>query len=83
MPAFICERCGCWDNSACGGTYWSRRSHTFPPPYAGELLCCVCAPLKHNDGSANEGAGRWHNRFPRVNEAGQTVTLPPPAPTAT
>lgn len=78
MPSYICERCGCIDNSACGGNFWLvnmnkskiKRNENiekyFQEDYANiKYLCVECVPIKFEDGSINEKAGRWHNRFPK------------------
>lgn len=31
----------------------------------GKALCCECSPKFYADGSINEDAGKWHNRFPK------------------
>ena len=70
MPTFVCEKCGCVDNSACGGTYWTRNMpNLYPDTYKGELLCCVWAPQFYRSGERNRDAGVWHNRFPRKTQA--------------
>lgn len=50
MSTFICEKCGCVDNTACGGTYWSTIGDMkyFKDEYYNEYLVCVaCAPLEY------------------------------------
>jgi len=37
MPLFVCEECGCVDNTACGGTFWDVLSAR-----SGKVLCCEC-----------------------------------------
>lgn len=66
MPSYICERCGCVDNSACGGNYWNVKSKAglYKDKEANEhLLCVECTPNEFSDGSKNEEAGKWHNQF--------------------
>ena len=66
MSTFICEKCGCVDNTACGGTYWSTIGDMkyFKDEYYNEYLVCVaCAPLEYEDGSKNRRAGKWHDYF--------------------
>lgn len=68
MPSYICEKCGCIDNSACGGNYWSVKSklNLFADEYSNtHLLCVECTPQKFSDGSINHEAGIWHNHFPK------------------
>lgn len=68
MSTFICEKCGCIDNSSCGGTYNSYRSKRvfYKENEANtKALCCVCTPTKYIDGSPTRCQGRWHERFER------------------
>ena len=65
MPIFICENCGCIDNTALGGTYWTRNADIYPAEYRGKILCQLCAPKKFDDGTPNKEAGTWHDIFPR------------------
>lgn len=36
MSTFICEKCGCIDNTACDGNYWIRKDKNEP------ILCSEC-----------------------------------------
>lgn len=69
MSTFICDKCGCVDNSACGGTYWSSKSgwlDLFEDDYFNtNPVCCACAPDTYGDGSKNSKAGKWHGLFER------------------
>ena len=69
MPSFICHKCGCIDNTACGGTYWmvlGKSCDSYADDwYNKNPVCCACAPKKYIDGSGSEDAGQWHNRFTR------------------
>ena len=49
MGCFVCEECGCIDNTALG-RYWGRDSAEDRP---GEALCSKCA------------RGEWAGAFPR------------------
>ena len=77
MPLFVCDRCGCVDNTACGGTYWTRNQNEeyFDGIKNGEALCAECTPKIFSDGSTNEYGGIWHNKFPKVKWDGQTEML--------
>jgi hypothetical protein len=69
MPSFICENCGCVDNSACGGTYWTANADPplYPPPYKkGQKLCLACSPTIYTNGRKNGDAGKWHDKFERL-----------------
>lgn len=71
MPLFVCDRCGCVDNTAYG-RYWSK---DYPDMWdkenEGLALCTECAPTTFSDGtSTNQGwrlaeYGKWHNEFPK------------------
>jgi hypothetical protein len=65
MPVFVCDNCDNIDNSACGGTFWTRNMDIWPEEYRGKALCVECAPKQYSDGSPNERAGKWHGRFPK------------------
>ena len=74
MSTYICEKCGCVDNTACGGNYWSvammKNSKKIDPMFEDDYsnkhkLCCECTPPKFIDGSINNEAGKQHNRFPK------------------
>lgn len=65
MSTYICTKCGCIDNTACGGNYWNVVCHN--NGYADEnankeLLCVECTPVFFKDGSGGKG-GVWHNSF--------------------
>lgn len=66
MPSYICEKCGCVDNSACGGNYWDfvGKYNCYKDEYANtHALCVECTPTEFNDGSLVDKAGKWHNKF--------------------
>ena len=65
MSLYVCEKCGCIDNTACGGQSVFRNSSWVPEESKGKYLCCECTPIHFSDGSINEDAGKWHNRFPK------------------
>ena len=64
MPLFICQQCGCVENTACGH-YWSKDQNLFTPELNGLALCSACMPDHYNDGSPNPRGGKWHGRFTR------------------
>ena len=64
MPLFICEKCGCIENTATG-FYWARNAVTFKDSSLnGKALCSECTPAEFKDGSKTE-MGTWHGRFPK------------------
>lgn len=66
MSTYICEKCGCIDNTACGGNYWAVKGKMdyYKDEYANKhVLCVECTPREYYDGSINEETGKWHNQF--------------------
>lgn len=68
MPCFVCAKCGCIENTACGH-YWGRKTNDFlegslPDELLGKPLCSECTPLQYSDGSI-AGTGKWHGNFPK------------------
>ena len=62
MPLFICENCGCIENTALG-FYWSRKHVKFKDEEMnGKALCSECMPLEFSNG-VKAGEGKWHNKF--------------------
>lgn len=69
MSTYICEKCGCIDNTACGGNYYVvvGKMNSYKDTYANEhLLCVECTPQEYKDGSINQEKGKWHNIFPKT-----------------
>lgn len=67
MPNFICCKCGCIDNTACGGTYWITRlgGKLFTDPWFDtHPVCSECNTAEYSDGSG-KGLGEWHGHFPK------------------
>ena len=65
MSLFICENCGCIENTALG-FYWGREFVKFmDEKMNGKALCSECIPSYFIDGT-RAGKGVWHGRFPRV-----------------
>jgi hypothetical protein len=68
MSLFICEKCHCIENTACGW-YWTRNigGPWFKPEHQedeGKAMCSKCAPAEFVDGGKT-GYGKWHGKFPR------------------
>lgn len=67
MPTYICEKCGCIDNSACGGNYWGVKCNlqSFSDEYSNtRLLCTICVTKLYKDCGINQDAGTCHKFFP-------------------
>ena len=59
MSTFICEKCGCIDNSACKNNYWivKAKLNIFSEEYYNtHLVCTSCAPKEKE-------FGEWNNKF--------------------
>lgn len=66
MPCYVCEKCGCIDNTALGGNYWSfarisfinhHRKHKEAVEKQKDYipaLCCEC------------NTGQWHGHFKKL-----------------
>lgn len=72
MSTFICEKCGCIDNTTCGGNYYlvefmkvSTDKFFKDNYYNTHHVCVECIPSEYEDGSKNSKAGKWHDRFPK------------------
>jgi hypothetical protein len=59
---FVCQKCGCVENTACGH-YWGRERNCFGEDLIGLALCSECTPDHYIDGSPNPRGGKWHGRF--------------------
>ena len=66
MPLFVCEKCGCVENTALG-FYWSRnRVKCKDESLNGKALCSECAPQYYEDGSKSDFDGQWHGKFEKM-----------------
>jgi hypothetical protein len=78
MPLYVCDECGCVDNTACGGNYWfkNKNEESFADYIPdGKALCVECTPSLYKDGSSSSDAGKWHNRFPKKKWDGKQEVL--------
>jgi len=69
MSTYICEKCGCIDNTACGGNYWAvvGKLNDFADEYSNtHVLCAECTPAEYADGTPTETRGKWHDMFPKT-----------------
>lgn len=65
MPLFVCDKCGCLENTATG-FYWARRILKWKDESLnGKALCSACAPTHYADGTPSR-FGEWHGEFERV-----------------
>lgn len=76
MSTFICEKCGCIDNSALDNNYWTAYCNklrlskdeevekSYDDEYFDTHVCCseCCAGVKFYDGSGVLSKG-WHGKF--------------------
>ena len=62
MPCFVCEKCGCIENSALS-MYWSKDWAEYEDSSLnGMALCSECTPKKYASGE-DTGYGEWHGKF--------------------
>ena len=67
MSLFICENCGCVDNTSMNNNFWTRKSDIWNGHRA---LCQECTPRTYSDGTKVYDdcwgrTGKWHNKFPK------------------
>ena len=77
MPLFVCDRCGCVDNTALG-RYWNKDMDCWGDDNRGLALCSECAPTTYKDGRAVNGFhqyGKWHNEFPKAKWDGSVKVI--------
>jgi hypothetical protein len=66
MSTYICEKCGCVDNTACGGNYAAVvcNLNLFTDEYSNtHQLCSMCTPNIYSDGTCNPSGGKWQKHF--------------------
>lgn len=65
MSLFVCDKCGCIENTALGW-YWGAfmKDLTTKETY-GKVFCSECAPLEFPDGEKTRFDGKWHGKFPK------------------
>lgn len=64
MPLYVCEKCGCVDNTALG-RYWGLTLTGFKDSSFNNMaLCSECAPTEWSDGGKTNW-GKWHGKFPK------------------
>lgn len=74
MPLFVCDECGCVDNTALGH-FWGRDLWEFlGENKSGKALCSECAPTHFDDGSTSDW-GKWHNHFPKKKWDGKAEVM--------
>jgi hypothetical protein len=75
MGLFICDKCGCVENTVYG-RYWTK---DYPDMWdednAGLALCSECAPLTFKDGSPTDYTGKWHGKFEKKKWDGKLKVL--------
>lgn len=63
MSLFVCDKCGCVENTALG-RYWMK---DFPDMWSkdneGLALCSECAPLYYANGERTDYNHIWHGKF--------------------
>lgn len=79
MPLFVCDKCGCVENTALG-RYWTKDwEDMWDEDNEGLALCSECAPTKFKDGTSTSTEwceyGKWHGKFPKVKWDGKTKVI--------
>ncbi len=77
MSLFVCDKCGCVDNTALG-RYWSKDMDFWADDNKGLALCAECAPSTYKDGSPAgviRRFGKWHNQFPKEKWDGKVKVI--------
>lgn len=69
MSTFICEECGCIDNTSMNNSYWSRNGKDMYND--NRALCQQHSPTHYADGTPCTDKiwgprGKWHNEFPKT-----------------
>ena len=64
MGLFICDKCGCIENTS-SGRYWTKDSVSmWADDDLGKALCSECAPTVYKSGGkTGKFNGKWHGRF--------------------
>lgn len=67
MAMFVCESCGCLENTATSNWWWRyKNKEMYGQDYInGNGYCSACLPVRTTDGRVTEFAGMWHRRFRR------------------
>lgn len=65
MPLFVCEKCGCVDNTLYGFHVQRHILKVKGKKLQGKSLCTECCPPELEDGTPT-GRGEWHNFFPKM-----------------
>ena len=80
MSTFICEKCGCIDNTAMKNNAWmalyNKECESNNEEYLAEYkdsyynthLCCAecCKNIEYADGSGYINTTGWHNKFEKI-----------------
>lgn len=64
MPLFVCDKCGCVENTALGH-YWTKGFKEFKNTEWENALCSECTPLTFPNGEKSGAKGKWHDKFPK------------------
>lgn len=68
MGLFVCDNCGCVENTALGH-YWGKDMLQMKGFPLGTALCSECKPNQWANSEPHEDRlappGKWHGRFPK------------------
>lgn len=64
MPLFICDECGCVENTV-SGNYWNKdNKSSWKKKDLGRALCSEHAPTHFKNGEkVSRNNGKWHGEF--------------------
>ena len=75
MPLFVCDRCGCVENTALG-SYWGKDMPSlWKAEDYGKALCSECAPQQFKSGEPTRFTGTWHGLFPKKKWDGKVEVI--------
>src|SRR5574344_1756261 len=65
MGVFVCDKCGCVENTALGRYWMKDYDDMWDTDNLGLALCSECAPTHYKDGSETGFNHTWHGKFPK------------------
>jgi hypothetical protein len=76
MGAFVCDSCGCIENTALG-YFWSRGHGLYDSDIDRKAMCSECMPQVWGNGKprADGAGGKWHGKFPKVKWDGKREVM--------
>lgn len=72
MSLYVCEECGCIENTALSNYWYRKNKDMFDDNRA---LCSECQPTHFKTGE-RASLGKWHNKFPKEHWSKRYDTKP-------